>query len=110
MKRLVVVAAICLVSGCSQVSALAPVGGDRVTGVRYAANDLLVDAGIEVLTAPVCVQATDKAVTCEGTTRDAQPIRVVSRADDQARMTVTVGDRTLYDGDIQTVLEKAMQP
>lgn len=110
MKRLVIgVAAVCLVSGCSQVSALAPVGGDRVTGVRYAANDLLVDAGIEVLTAPVCVQASDKGVTCEGTTRDAQPIRVVSRADDQARMTLTVGDRTLYDGDIQTVLEEAMR-
>lgn len=110
MRRLVVAASALLLVGCSQVSALAPVGGDRVSSVRYAANDLLVDAGIDVMTAPVCVQAADKGVTCQGATMDGQDIRVVSTASDQARMVLRVGSRTLYDGDIQTVLEKAMQP
>ena len=55
------VAAALLVAGCSQVSALAPVGGDRVTEVRYAANDQLLKAGTDVMTAPVCTMATDKA-------------------------------------------------
>ncbi len=111
MRRLLVLAAsAALLAGCSQVAALAPVGGDRESGVRYAANDLLLDAGIEIMTAPVCHQAADKAVTCEGRTADGQDIRVVSTAADQARMVLTVGSRTLYDGDIQTVLDKAMQP
>ena len=69
MRRVVALAAAALLlAGCSQVAALAPVGGDRVTGVRYAANDLLVSNGIDVMTAPVCVMATDKGVTCQGTT------------------------------------------
>ena len=110
MRRVVAAVGALLLAGCSQVSALAPVGGDRVSGVRYAANDLLLDEGIDVMTAPVCVQAADKAVACEGKTLDGQPIRVVSAAEDQARMVLTVGDRTLYDGDIQAVLEEAMQP
>ncbi|MFN8149173.1 MAG: hypothetical protein U0R76_17125 [Candidatus Nanopelagicales bacterium] len=111
MRRVVALAAAALLlAGCSQVAALAPVGGDRVTGVRYAANDLLVSNGIDVMTAPVCVMATDKGVTCQGTTLDGQDIRVVSTAADQARMVLTVGTRTVYDGDIQAVLDKAMQP
>ena len=110
MKRLALLAGALLLAGCSQVAALAPVGGARVSGVRYAANDLLVDAGIDVMTAPVCVQATDKGVTCAGETMDGQDITVVSTAADQARMVLKVGSRTVYDGDIQTVLEKAMQP
>ncbi len=111
MRRIALLAASALLlAGCSQVAALAPVGGDRESGVRYAANDLLLDAGIEILTAPVCVQAADKAVTCQGRTSDGQDIKVVSTAADQARMVLTVGSRTLYDGEIQAVLDKAMQP
>lgn len=111
MRRIVAPAlATLLLAGCSQVAALAPVGGDREAGVRYAAIDLLLDAGIEVMTAPVCDQASDKAVTCAGTTLDGQDIRVVSPADDQARMVLTVGTRTVYDGEIQSVLDEAMQP
>jgi hypothetical protein len=97
-----------LLAGCSQVSALAPVGGDRVTEVRYAANDLLVTAGVDVMTAPVCTMASDKAVTCTGETFDHRAIHVESAAADQERMKVTVGATTLYSGDIQSVLDKAM--
>lgn len=98
-----------LLAGCSQVDALAPVGGDRVSGVRYASIDVLTAADVDVMTAPVCAQAADKAVTCEGTTMDGRPIRVVSTAADQASFTVTVGTTVLFTGDIQSVLEKAMQ-
>jgi hypothetical protein len=40
---------------------------------------------------------------------DGRPIRVVSTAADQASFTVTVGTTVLFTGDIQSVLEKAMQ-
>ena len=102
------VAAALLVAGCSQVSALAPVGGDRVTEVRYAANDLLVEAGTDVMTAPVCTMASDKAVTCDGETFDHAKIHVESTAADQTTMTLTVGTTTLYNGSIQSVLDTAM--
>jgi hypothetical protein len=111
MRRAIAVAVLggaLLLTGCSQVDALAPVGGGRVTDVRYAANDLLVASKVDVMTAPVCTMATDKAVTCTGETFDHQAIHVESTAADQARMTVTVGTTTLYSGDIQTVLDKAM--
>jgi hypothetical protein len=94
-------------AGCSQVAAIAPVGGGRVADVRYAANDLLVEAGIEIRTAPVCREA-DHVVTCAGTTLDGAPIAVESAAGDEDAMTLTVGGDTLYSGSIQDVLDRAM--
>ena len=60
-----VVAAAAL-TGCSQVAALAPVGGDHLTMVRFAAIDVLVDEGIDVLTAPVCSAEPGGATTEPG--------------------------------------------
>ena len=95
--------------GCSQVAAIAPVGGDRLAEVRYAGIDVLTKAGIEILTAPVCEQSADQGVACEGSDADGQVIRVESRSDAQDVVTVTVGARTIYDGSIQSVLDEAMQ-
>lgn len=106
----VVLGAVVLLAGCSQVSALAPVGGDRVTEVRYAANDLLLQNGVDVMTAPVCSMASDKSVTCEGETLDHKKIAVESTAADQSSLTVTVDGTLLATADIASVLEKAMQP
>lgn len=44
-----------LLGGCSQVAALAPVGGDGLAEVRYGAIDVLLAEGVDVLEAPVCV-------------------------------------------------------
>lgn len=106
----ILVGAAAAMAGCSQVAAIAPVGGSREAEVRYAAIDVLQDAGIDVLTTPVCVTAQDDAeIRCMGTTFDGAAIEAVSPADAPDTFTLTVGDRTLYDGSISEVLEAAMQ-
>lgn len=94
-------------TGCSQVAAIAPVGGNHLAEVRYAAIDVLLDADVEVLTAPVCAQAPSGEVSCQGETVDGTDISVVSPADDQTVVTVTVGDDELYSGSIMKVLDEA---
>ena len=108
LSLLVVVIGAALV-GCSQTAALAPVGGDRLAMVRFAANDVLVHERINILTAPIC-SASGGAVTCHGTTLADEPITVTSRADDQADMDVTVGTRTLYHGSVQAELNVNARP
>jgi len=99
-----------LLAGCSQVAALAPVGGDREAEIRYAAIDVLLDEGVDVLTAPVCGMADREGqVLCEGETFDGEPILVRSPGDAEDTFTLTVGQRTLYSGSTQDVLEAAMQ-
>jgi hypothetical protein len=48
--------------GCSQISALAPVGGDAIAEVRYGAIDVLLAEGVDVLEAPVCALADGTSV------------------------------------------------
>ncbi|MGX5681781.1 hypothetical protein [Schumannella luteola] len=110
LALLPVLAAALVLSGCSQLAAIAPVGGNRLSDVRYAANDILVREGVDVLTAPVCTEASDKAVTCSGETFDGDAITVESSADDQTRLTITVGGSVLFEGVIQDVLDEAMRP
>lgn len=95
-------------AGCSQVAALAPVGGDRVSSVRYAVADLLVAADVDVLTAPVCSSAGDD-VTCTGETADGARIEASAPAMDQDSLKVSIGDRVLYDGSLQKVLDDALE-
>jgi hypothetical protein len=96
-------------AGCSQVAALAPVGGDRLAEVRVATLDVLVDRAVPVLTAPVCTADGD-AVTCAGTTVDRQPITATSTAADPGTLVVTVGPTTLFTGSVQDVLTSAARP
>lgn len=99
-----------VLTGCSQVAAIAPVGGSREAEVRYAAIDVLLSAGINVRTAPACVLVDkDREVRCAGDTFDGEKIAAHSPADAPDTFSVTVGDRTLYTGSIHEVLEKAMQ-
>jgi hypothetical protein len=97
-------------TGCaSQIGGLAPVGGDALAGVRTAAIDVVLEARFGILEAPVCTQAA-KAVSCVGSLTDGRVIAVtadVSTTPDT--MTVTVGGTTIYDGDVQAVLDKAAQ-
>jgi hypothetical protein len=102
-------AAMLALAGCSQVAAIAPVGGERMATVRYAAIDVLVAAGVAVETAPVCTEdQADQSVTCTGSAVDGATIAVTSTGADPSELTVAVGGTTLYSGDIQSVLEKAM--
>lgn len=95
-------------TGCaSQLAGLAPVGGDAMTGVRFAAVDVLLAKKYGMLEVPVCTEAS-KTVSCVGSLTDGQVITV--RADigsDPHTMTVKVGDRVVYDGDVQKVLDDA---
>lgn len=111
MRRLAVpcLAALLLLTGCSQVSALAPVGGNRVSEVRYAVNDLLVRDGTEILTAPVCEADDAGAVACTGTTVSGDGISASSSATAPDRLLVRVGERTLYDGSLDDVLDDALE-
>ncbi|TAJ49179.1 MAG: hypothetical protein EPO52_05160 [Herbiconiux sp.] len=95
-----------LLSGCSQVAALAPVGGNGVAEVRYGAIDVLLGDGVEILEAPACVASGD-AVTCEGTTAAGETIAVVSSTRADAQLEVKVATRVLYSGSLQTVLDEA---
>jgi len=98
---------IAFLSGCSQIAALAPVGGDHLTEVRFAALDVLVAAKVEILTAPVCESAPGGATSCEGETVSGALITVRSEADDPSAVTVKVGDSVLYSGPISNVIDDA---
>lgn len=98
-----------LLGGCSQLAALAPVGGDGLAEVRYGAIDVLLGESIEILEAPVCAASGD-AVTCEGSTTDGEAITVVSSSAADATLEVKVGTRLLYSGSLQTVLDEAARP
>lgn len=96
-----------LLAGCSQVAAIAPVGGNHLAEVRYAAIDVLVASGVDVLAAPVCTQSSAGEVSCAGETADGSAISVVSTSDDPDEVTVSVGDRELYSGSIMSVIDEA---
>jgi len=114
MSRLVATAALVFVvvgvAGCSQIAAVAPVGGSRTAEVRFAVGDVLVREGVDVLVAPVCTEAADATVTCTGETFDGASITVSAPGDHLDSVEITVGDATLYAGSIMDVLETAMEP
>lgn len=95
-------------SGCSQIAALAPVGGNGVAEVRFGAIDVLQEKGIAILTAPVCTQAdAGPVVTCAGTTADGREIAVTSSVAPDAQLVITVGDANIFSGALSTVLDEA---
>ncbi len=98
-------AALAAIAACSQTEALAPVGGDQLAEVRFASIDVLLAAGVEILTAPVCEAAGNGDVSCAGTTVTGDAITVVSLESNASNMTVKVGDRTVYAGSIAEVLD-----
>lgn len=96
-------------AGCSQVDALAPVGGNRLAEVRFAALDVLLDAEVELLTAPVCTMAAADAVECAGTRADGAAITVSAPAGDPLTMTVLVDGTRLWSGSVAAVLDAAAE-
>jgi hypothetical protein len=99
-----------LVAGCSQTAALAPVSGNHLTIVRFAAIDKLLERGIDILTAPICTEAA-KTVNCTGATVTGEVITVVSTSKDPGNMTLTIGTRApLYQGPVLSVIDSAARP
>jgi len=112
VKRLVgavLATATLTLTACSQVSALAPVGGNREALLRFAGNDVLVSHGVAIRTAPVCTTGQDDVV-CTGGGVGGDPIRLPGAAGEPLVLVVTVGNRTLYDGPAQDVVDRAARP
>ena len=112
VRSVAAAASVVMVSGLlgactSQLDALAPVGGDAVTGVTFAATDVLLQRKFGILEAPVCTLA-GTAVACVGSLTDGS--RVSVSADVTAKphtMTVTVGGEVIFEGHVQSVLDDA---
>jgi hypothetical protein len=100
--------AIGVLAGCaSQLDGLAPVGGDALTGVKFASTDVLLERKFGILEAPVCTQTGD-AVSCVGSLTDGAVISVQADIGTKPHtMTVTVGGSVVYDGEVQKVLDEA---
>lgn len=110
MKRVALAALVLLcLAGCSQVAAIAPVGGLHFSEVRFATADILVAQGVEILEGPDCTQDAG-AVSCTGSTVDGDTISSESPASDPTLLTVTVGSTQLYSGTIQDALDAAVRP
>ncbi|MBN9158157.1 hypothetical protein [Microbacterium sp.] len=100
-----VLAGLCL-TGCSQAQALAPVGGDRLAAVRFGTLDALVEAEVEVRSAPTCEQKPDDTVSCTGTASDGREISAISRGT-SPDIEVVVGGETVYSGSLTDLLDRA---
>lgn len=118
MKKMFAVLALLPLAGCTQIAQLQPVAGAEITAVRIATNDVLVDQSVPIDVAPVCEVQADLYV-CTGTTRAGAPIRSEAKvleafgatkteygADSPAviSLTVTVGTRQIYNGQVQSQL------
>lgn len=95
-------------AGCaSQLDGLAPVGGDALTGVKFASTDVLLEKKFGILEAPVCTE-TGETVSCVGSLTDGAVINVQADIGTKPHtMTVTVGGSVVYDGEVQKVLDEA---
>lgn len=97
-----------VLAGCaSQLDGLAPVGGDAMTGVKFAATDVLLEKKLGILEAPVCTETGD-TVSCVGSLTDGAVISVQADIGTKPHtMTVTVGGSVVYDGEVQSILDEA---
>lgn len=95
-----------LLTGCSQVAALAPVGGDAEAAARIATIDVLLAQGVELGEAPEC-QSTDEAISCTGTTADGQQIVASATTAADSPLEVSVGGTTIFTGTVADVIADA---
>ncbi len=102
-----VIATVAALTGCSQVAALTPVGGDSITSVRNAVYDVLVDQEVAILVAPQC-EIVDSGFSCTGTTVDGAEIRAEAGGTTPYPLTISVGGEQIFSGDAQQVLDEAM--
>ena len=106
MRRLVAGLALVLaLGGCTQIDALAPVGGAGIADVRYAANEVLLEKDVDILVAPVC-SGEGLELRCTGETVNGETITATSTSEDESTFELIVDAVTLYSGDVQTVLDR----
>ena len=96
-----------LLTGCSQIDSLTPVGGAAVTSVRNATYDVLVHEQVSILEAPVC-ESTESGFTCTGSTTDGESIVATAGSTSPYPLTIMIGERVLFDGTATEVLEAAV--
>jgi hypothetical protein len=78
-----------------------------MTGVKFAATDVLLDRKFGILEAPVCTQARE-TVSCVGSLTDGAVINVQADVGTKPHtMTLTVGGVVVYEGEVQAVLDDA---
>ncbi|MDI9915662.1 hypothetical protein [Rhodococcus sp. IEGM 1379] len=99
------VALVVTLGGCSQVDALAPVGGAGIADMRYATNEVLLEKNIDILVAPVC-SGEGLELRCTGETVNSESITATSTSQDESTFKLVVGTETVYSGDVQTVLDR----
>lgn len=94
-------------AGCSQINALAPVGGDKITSVRNAVYDVLMQQQVEVLVAPTCATV-EAGFTCTGST--VSNGKIVAEASGTAPFTlvIKVDGVEIFEGTAQSVLDQAV--
>lgn len=96
-----------LLSACSQIDSLTPVGGAAVTSVRNATNDVLVDQQVSILVAPVCTEV-DSGFTCTGSTTDGREILTKAGGTSPYELTILIDGEVIYTGTAKEVLEAAV--
>lgn len=100
-------------SGCSQIASLKQVSGVPMTMVTIAANDILVEKKIDILTAPVCSENTEATLyTCNGKTLSGEAIVVTAPAtedSDKLVMVIKVNNVELFTGNVQEVINKSQE-
>lgn len=106
MKRFIAgLALVVALGGCSQVDALAPVGGAAIADMRYAVNEVLLERNIDILVAPVCF-GEGLELRCTGETVNSETITAASTSEDESTFELVVGTATIYSGDVQSVLDR----
>ena len=96
-----------VLSGCSQIGALTPVGGAAITSVRNATNDVLIERGVEILVAPICERGAE-AFTCKGSTVDGKDITAKAGLVAPYELRIDVGGEEVFSGTAQEVLDTAV--
>lgn len=99
--------AVVLLAGCSQVAAIAPVGGNHLTEVRFATIDVLLQRGVELEAVPTCTRADDGAISCAGTTRAGDAVTSSSPAAEPDSLTVEVSAEVVFTGSVSAVIDTA---
>ncbi|RWR22392.1 hypothetical protein D8Y23_02355 [Microbacterium enclense] len=94
-------------AGCSQVAAIAPVGGNHLTEVRFATIDVLQQKGIALEAVPTCTRADDGAIACAGTTAAGEAVTATSPSTDPDSFTVSIGSQAVFTGSVSAVIDRA---
>lgn len=107
VARLAIAIPLLLLTACSQIDALTPVGGAAITTVRNATYEVLIDQGIPILVAPQC-ETTASGFLCSGSTVENVPITAEAGSTAPFTLVISVGSNIIFDGTAQAVIDAAV--